>query len=499
MEVETRRSGTLGAGAYGSVHRGTWAGREVAVKRFLGSSASSWTQTALREVGCMASVPAHPFLMRLDMAYLDDRGKVHLVFPRLRETLYSHIKHALRGSVPPGDAWRWGAQLLQGVAHMHRHGYLHRDIKLENVLMDAGGNAVLGDFGMARFLPAAGSPAAMTGKVCSLWTRCPELCLPTNKQLAEYDERIDSWSVGCVLLSLAAGKYVIRGDEASGGCTLPCIFQLLGVPEGWEHLRAAAGTAALTREQQLDGLRAACRRNDLPPEYFESALDLLAVDPERRARVVDVAARAYWATEGGPMAAAAPPPMIEDATVVVPGAIADGAVRTVSASLRKHLALWMWDTLRMLRVSQSSFLDSLLCWMAFARTPAHDALGAGQEMVAAAACCSLVTKVNELAPMTPSAWSRSCGSSVRVKHVQDMEHFVLVALHGRVVGLHRHGLSPREVLAAAAALAVTEMAEEDAFAMARAVTAASLTPAQSVVWKRVCLDAGRIVQCVRVQ
>jgi hypothetical protein len=55
--------------------------------------------------------------------------------------------------VAPGRAARIGAQLLRAVAHLEAHDVVHRDVKLDNVLLDGVGDelnerVVLTDFGM---------------------------------------------------------------------------------------------------------------------------------------------------------------------------------------------------------------------------------------------------------------------------------------------------------------------------------------------------------------
>ena len=55
-----------------------------------------------------------------------------------------------KGSVTETSALRWFSDIREGLEYIHSQGVIHRDIKLENVLVDAEGHAVLSDFGVSR-------------------------------------------------------------------------------------------------------------------------------------------------------------------------------------------------------------------------------------------------------------------------------------------------------------------------------------------------------------
>lgn len=130
-------------------------------------------------------------------------------------------------------------QLLKGVAHMHRHGVMHRDLKPQNLLVDEvpGSDAPLlkvADLGLGR---AFSMPIkAYTHEIVTLWYRAPEVLLGIDC----YAPAVDIWSVGCIFAELARKQALFPGDSELQ--QLLHIFKLLGTPEettwpGVERLR----------------------------------------------------------------------------------------------------------------------------------------------------------------------------------------------------------------------------------------------------------------------
>ena len=57
-----------------------------------------------------------------------------------------------QGRITPDRIEKWYEELVDALRYCHRQGVVHRDVKLENVLVDAEGHAVLSDFGMAKIV-----------------------------------------------------------------------------------------------------------------------------------------------------------------------------------------------------------------------------------------------------------------------------------------------------------------------------------------------------------
>lgn len=112
--------------------------------------------------------------------------------------------------------------MIRGIEFCHARRILHRDLKPQNLLIDAQGHLKLADFGLARTI---GIPVrTYTHEIVTLWYRAPEVLLGGK----HYSTAVDMWSVGCIFAELATLSPLLPGDSEID--QLFRIFRLLGTP-----------------------------------------------------------------------------------------------------------------------------------------------------------------------------------------------------------------------------------------------------------------------------
>jgi serine/threonine protein kinase len=109
-------------------------------------------------------------------------------------------------------------QLLLAVNHLHNIGFLHRNIKPDNIFIASDGTLKLSDFFMSRLVnstntvltPEDPKMRERSFRECRrLWYRAPELLF----RKPVYSTEVDIWAVGCILAELALTRPIFSEDS----------------------------------------------------------------------------------------------------------------------------------------------------------------------------------------------------------------------------------------------------------------------------------------------
>lgn len=192
------------------VHSGEKVAIKIIPRRTSGSEASETEarcdQRVFREV-IISSVLNHPHIARLKN-FLYSPAHYFLVFEYVKgRQLYDIIIN--NGPLREEDGRRYFRQLLSAIDYIHRNSIVHRDLKIENILVDEHDNVKLIDFGLSNFY----DNKTLLNTFCgSLYFAAPELLLGQRYCGPE----IDVWSLGVVLYVLLCGCVPFDDEDVQG-------------------------------------------------------------------------------------------------------------------------------------------------------------------------------------------------------------------------------------------------------------------------------------------
>ncbi|CAG2108278.1 unnamed protein product [Medioppia subpectinata] len=114
-----------------------------------------------------------------------------------------HIRH---GPYNEAECKEWFAQILSAMVYMHKMYCAHRDLKLQNILLDEVKDVLISDFGLSR---AFDEPNVEAKTYCGTPSyMAPEILEGKGKKEIPYDAyKVDVWAMGVVLFMLFNNRY----------------------------------------------------------------------------------------------------------------------------------------------------------------------------------------------------------------------------------------------------------------------------------------------------
>lgn len=140
----------------------------------------------------------HPFIMGLEFAF-QDATRLYLIMEFVNGgELFYHLRQHKEG-FGEERARFYAAEIVSALEYLHKSGVVYRDLKPENVLIDAEGHVRLTDFGLSK--GGLESNDGLTESFCGT----PEYLAPEIIRDREYGYSVDWYSFGLVLYEMLTG------------------------------------------------------------------------------------------------------------------------------------------------------------------------------------------------------------------------------------------------------------------------------------------------------
>lgn len=249
----------LGQGTYGKVqlaiNKAT--DQEVAIKTIKKSKIET-EQDSLRirrEIQIMSSIQ-HPYIIHIYEVF-ENKDKIVLVMQYASGgELYDYVSE--HKELSSEEARRIFRQVASAVYYCHKNKICHRDLKLENILLDEKGNAKIADFGLSNVYDERNFLSTFCG---SPLYASPEIVRGTPY----YGPEVDCWSLGVLLYTLVYGAMPFDGSNFKR------LVRQISEGDYFEPKNKSDASGLISR--------------------------LLTVDPAKRATVVDIC-RDPWVNQG---------------------------------------------------------------------------------------------------------------------------------------------------------------------------------------------------------
>ncbi|KAG9454356.1 hypothetical protein H6P81_007260 [Aristolochia fimbriata] len=194
----------LGEGGFGPVYKGKLSkGQEIAVKRL--SQCSGQGSVEFRNEVELIGKLQHRNLVRLLGWCIHKEEKILIYEFMPNKSLDKLIfDPTQQGKLDWGKRFRIAQGIAQGLLYLHQHSRLrviHRDLKPNNILLDAEMNPKISDFGLARIFEGNQTQADTSRVVGTYGYMSPEYALD-----GRFSEKSDVFSFGVILLELVSGK-----------------------------------------------------------------------------------------------------------------------------------------------------------------------------------------------------------------------------------------------------------------------------------------------------
>jgi len=189
--------------------------------------------------------------------------------------LFYHLQSERRFS--PERSRFYAAEIVLGLEHLHKNGIIYRDLKPENLLLDASGHVKMTDFGLSK---EGLTNEDRTNTFCGT----PEYLAPEVLDGKDYNKAVDWWSLGTLIYEMLTGLPPFYDEDVQKMYNLKMTAELT-IPDyvddkAKDIMRKFLDRNPSTRMQDADAIKAhpyfkgldwdKMYRREIPPPYIPS-------------------------------------------------------------------------------------------------------------------------------------------------------------------------------------------------------------------------------------
>uniref|UniRef100_A0A3B4UQJ1 Protein kinase C n=1 Tax=Seriola dumerili TaxID=41447 RepID=A0A3B4UQJ1_SERDU len=158
----------------------------------------------MTEKRILALARRHPYLTQLYCCF-QTRDRLFFVMEYVNGgDLMFQIQRSRKFDEPRSRFY--AAEVTSALMFLHRNGVIYRDLKLDNILLDAEGHCKLADFGMCK-------EGIMNGVTTTTFCGTPDYIAPEILQELEYGASVDWWALGVLMYEMMAGQPPFEADN----------------------------------------------------------------------------------------------------------------------------------------------------------------------------------------------------------------------------------------------------------------------------------------------
>ena len=215
-KLKTDHNILLGEGAYGKVY-GTNHPNVACKQVYFKSELEGYPPFLLREISSSMALNHCSNIIKIINVRSDLKhiNHVNIYMTRFASDLITHLD--TYGDIYDIESIKLIMfQIIQGLYNAELLSICHRDVKLQNILINSENKIVIADWGLSRFMQT-NDRTVFTNNVQTRWYRAPELMLGDTK----YNTSIDVWSIGTLLYEMLTKTVMFPGS-----CEIEQLFRI---------------------------------------------------------------------------------------------------------------------------------------------------------------------------------------------------------------------------------------------------------------------------------